>query len=178
MSTSVDEFLSYLLGKFDSKIYSDSDECIIVERVRYSSEHCYPINTTRYQIFPDGRIITFVRDDVEGSDFRERNRFHLQHVTIESKETHHIEKLGWDEPPVIETHPIYPFAQVGPISAFIAEGDKNLQIFHMVIKNGVSESMGAIRDTAVAIAQRRMRYVALTPSFLPNGMIAVLLVTR
>lgn len=54
----------------------------------------YPISTSRFTVYEDGRVLSTTRDDVEGTEFRERSRYHLRNVTIEQSKIH-IHQQGW-----------------------------------------------------------------------------------
>ncbi|MND26358.1 hypothetical protein D3C80_168050 [compost metagenome] len=95
--TDRETFLAHLLAKPGSSLACRDDECTTVE-IQHFSAHSgsYPTSTTRFAIYEDGRVMTWNRDDVEGADFRERNRYLLKNVTLLAGSKQVIDKLGWE----------------------------------------------------------------------------------
>ncbi|MND11814.1 hypothetical protein D3C87_616530 [compost metagenome] len=97
MPTQFQDFLNYLLAKKGSSLISHDHNGAVVDIEHYSdSNDKYLSSTTRFEVREDGRVMTLVRDEVEGTDFRQRNRYLLDNVTLLDDSKHRIHQLGWD----------------------------------------------------------------------------------
>lgn len=94
MSTQYNDFIQYLLAKKNSALVSQDDNGALIDLSRY--EGSYLAHTTRYEIHADGRVMVYSRDDVEGTDFRQRNRFLLKNLRLDVESSkHHVLQQGW-----------------------------------------------------------------------------------
>lgn len=95
--TDVDVFIRHMLDKPNSKLVTDTDGVTCIEIAHFDGgqpQGKYPISTSRFAVYDDGRVLSTTRDDVEGTDFRERSRYSLKNVTIEQSKIH-IHQQGW-----------------------------------------------------------------------------------
>jgi len=95
--TDVDVFIRHMLDKPNSKLVIDTDGVTCIEIAHFDGNQPqgkYPISTSRFVVYEDGRVLSTSRDDVEGTDFRERSRYSLKNVTIEQSKIH-IHQQGW-----------------------------------------------------------------------------------
>lgn len=94
MGTQYNDFIQFLLAKKNSALVSQDDKGALIDLSRY--EGSYPAHTTRYEIQTDGRVMVYCRDDVEGTDFRQRNRFLLKNLQLDvDSSKHHVLQQGW-----------------------------------------------------------------------------------
>lgn len=95
--TEVDVFIQHMLGKPNSELVVEAGGVTCIEIAHFDHgqpQGKYPISTSRFAVYDDGRVLSTTRDDVEGTDFRERNRYSLKNVTIEQSKIH-IHQQGW-----------------------------------------------------------------------------------
>ncbi|MGN5048713.1 hypothetical protein ACTG16_22710 [Aeromonas sp. 23P] len=95
--TEVDVFIQHMLGKPNSELVVEAGGVTCIEIAHFDHgqpQGKYPISTSRFTVYADGRVLSTTRDDVEGTEFRERSRYHLRNVTIEQSKIH-IHQQGW-----------------------------------------------------------------------------------
>jgi len=94
----VEDFIRHMLSKPNSSIVERDDGVTKIQIQRFNKEGAvtkYIASTSLFIVHDDGRVLVKQRDDVEGTEFRERNKYLLKNVTLEMPDKQRIHKLGW-----------------------------------------------------------------------------------
>lgn len=94
----VEDFIQHMLNKLNSSLVERTAGVATIQLQRFESDGAdnkHLTSTSLFVVHDDGRVLVKQRDDVEGTDFRERNRYLLKNVTLEMPNKQRIHKLGW-----------------------------------------------------------------------------------